>query len=76
MTDTERYNFKYHSLEDLETLIENLKNEIVLLNSYHPLEQTKIKAQLEYCADMIKQAEDEILERTLLGASNEGGCST
>ena len=60
------HNFKYHDTEDLEKLVENLKVEIEHLKKttyYHTTMQTQALALSE---DMLRHAEYEILERTLL----------
>jgi hypothetical protein len=72
-------NFKYHSIEDLEELIKNLKNEIDfaegrtndhvelypdLKDIITDIDQRKLKDSKE----MLRDAEYEILERTLLNS--------
>jgi hypothetical protein len=63
------HNFKYHTVEELERLMDNLKVEIEHLrrsverSNWH---SAILKGALEYDEDMLRHAEFEIMERTLL----------
>jgi ribosomal protein L29 len=75
---SEMYNFKYHSVEDLEKLIENLKTEIGHLRNTVNMSNLDFGCKqdtLKESEDMLTHAEFELLERTLLQRGNEGGCS-
>jgi hypothetical protein len=70
------HNFKYHSLEELEDLIENLKKEIAFnggeavdlgelfpdVSSLPTIQERNMKDS----EDMLRAAEFEVMERTLL----------
>jgi hypothetical protein len=61
------HNFKYHSLDELEKLIEICKNELAVLNTYGPDDMNDHRAQArQYHGDMLREAEFEVMERTLL----------
>ena len=63
---------KYLTVSELESLLVNLdmeKDGFVYL--MHPSYEEKVKVNRE----LYSQVESEILERTLLGNTNEGGCS-
>jgi hypothetical protein len=64
------HNFKYHSVDDLERLIENLRTEVELLRK--TADATRLLKESE---DLLRHAEFELLERTLLQKPNDGGCS-
>jgi hypothetical protein len=59
------HNFKYHTVEELEQLIEQLKNEIAAYKPYVQGDDFK-KKLLEESEDMLRHAEYEVVERTLL----------
>lgn len=63
---------KYLTIAELEDLIDNLRAEI---NRFTSENSPHVIAILKQDEEMLRQAEDEVLERTLLGASNEGGSS-
>ena len=71
------HNFKYHSVADLERLIENLREEITHLKMTVELNNATYQQRLalKESEDMLVHAEYEVLERTLLQVGNEGGCS-
>jgi hypothetical protein len=54
-------NFKYLSTKELEDLIDNLKIEIASLEKCD-----NMKPQLELDKEMLRDAEFEVIERTLL----------
>jgi hypothetical protein len=65
------HNFKYHSTEELELLIEGLKEEVARLKVWAEAEAWNVDSHHNKCLkiaeEMLRQAEDEVLERTLLG---------
>lgn len=81
---------RYLTVSELENLITGLRLEIVHLKDRlkvdrafissmgmddEPHVETIDEQRLRLADEMLRQAEDEILERTLLGAKNDGGCS-
>jgi hypothetical protein len=68
------HNLKYHSIKDLEALVNNLSSEIEHLEKTQG-KTTLQEASLKEDISLKHAAELEIMERTLLGASNDGGCS-
>ena len=70
------HNFKYHTLDDLERLIVNLQKEVASTKIW--ADHTTMAApemigrttrQLVEAEEMLREAEYEVLERTLLGGS-------
>ena len=64
-----KHNFKYHSIQELEKLMDNLKEEIEhLKNTVERQNSTSAqKSVLDEDIDMLRMAEFEIMERSLLG---------
>jgi len=69
------HNFKYHSNEDLENLIQGLKANLNFVTAAEALDLSLSDLALDSFTeqvrkediDMLKQAEDELLEHMLLG---------
>ena len=61
-------NFKYHTVPELEKLTDNLKEEIEFLKKTTEMaHSTSVQARtLQDSIDMLREAEFEIMERTLL----------
>lgn len=62
------HNFKYHTVEELEKLVDNLKEEIAhLRKTVENTNSTELqKRTLKESEDLLSHAEYEVLERTLL----------
>lgn len=69
------HNFKYHSLEDLQRLIDGLKANLSMFDAAAELHLSLRDLALEHMTkdaveidkEMLEQAETELMERMLLG---------
>ena len=66
-------NFKYLTVSDLEKYRVNLMDEISRLEDSH--KESFGRHVLQEDKGILEEVDREILERTLLGATTDGGCS-